>query len=341
MITKPWVSFCMSTYKRPKLLSKTIDSILNQTFQDFEIVISDNDIEASAKLIAIGKNDSRIKYHCNGSNLGMIDSFNKSIERATADYVVMITDDDPLYPFMLERLYDLYSRYPNYGVYHGGCNVLCETPQLAESLRLKIGINSCLASTKNLDDIVCYSKDTFALAFLGGNISEYLLWSVGVVKKSILLDIGGIPNYGSPIFGDLCFTILTGSHSGLVYQNTAFGHQTIHGKNFGYGNYKSLLLAPKGFYDWVKVRLQNRHDWELIDKAFKDYIGRVTVGTASTFYHFLRNNKIDKKELNSILKELFSIDFIRKWKFKYYLLTRHPDTFTYLLALKNKWVNRK
>jgi len=49
MLQKPWVSFCMSTYKRPEFLRKQIEGILQQTFTDFEIVISDNDPEGSGR----------------------------------------------------------------------------------------------------------------------------------------------------------------------------------------------------------------------------------------------------------------------------------------------------
>src|SRR5688572_27167051 len=104
----PWVSFCMSTYKRPELLKKQIDCILNQKFTDFNIIISDNDPLGSGKIAVESFNDSRIDYAVNDSNLGMVKSFNKSISRSQSEFIVMITDDDPVYPEMLMELHDLY-----------------------------------------------------------------------------------------------------------------------------------------------------------------------------------------------------------------------------------------
>ncbi len=101
MSTKAWVSFCISTYKRPELLKQQLALLLTQTFKDFDIVVSDNDPEASANSVCQSLNDNRIRYFHNHDNLGMIKSFNKSIERAETDYIVMVTDDDPIQPEFL------------------------------------------------------------------------------------------------------------------------------------------------------------------------------------------------------------------------------------------------
>src|SRR5882724_9793787 len=89
----PWVTFCMTTYKRPAYLKKQIAAILRQTFSDFAVIISDNDPEASAEGIVKSFDDDRIQYHLNEVNLGMIKSFNRSLAKAKSEYIVMITDD--------------------------------------------------------------------------------------------------------------------------------------------------------------------------------------------------------------------------------------------------------
>ena len=104
----PWVSFCMSTYKRPELLKTQLSTILKQTFTDFEIVVSDNDPDCSARNTVSGFQDIRLQYFSNVENLGMIKSFNKSIERSSADFIVMVTDDDPVDIDFLQTFYNLY-----------------------------------------------------------------------------------------------------------------------------------------------------------------------------------------------------------------------------------------
>src|SRR5437868_4732564 len=131
----PWVSFCMSTYKRGEILHKQIESILAQSFTNFELIISDNDIEGSGGPIAEQFNDKRIDYQVNRENLGMVKSFNHSLSKAKGEYVVMITDDDPIYPDMLQTLYDLHQQHPGYGVYHGGGALKSYTALTAKLMR--------------------------------------------------------------------------------------------------------------------------------------------------------------------------------------------------------------
>src|ERR1700737_1288189 len=98
MTANPFASFCFSTYKRPEFLESTLQSILKQTFQDFEVIVSDNDTEQSGKRVVESFNDSRFKYFPNPENLGMKKSFNLSLNRSSGEFIIMIADDDPLYP---------------------------------------------------------------------------------------------------------------------------------------------------------------------------------------------------------------------------------------------------
>ena len=102
--SKPWVTFCMTTYKRPEFLKKQLTCLSNQTFTNFHVVISDNDPEASAEGIVRAFNDNRFLYYHNERNLGMILSFNRAIEKAATPYIVMLTDDDHVDKNMLKNL---------------------------------------------------------------------------------------------------------------------------------------------------------------------------------------------------------------------------------------------
>ena len=88
----PLVSFCFTTYKRHNYLLSTLKSVQKQTFNDFEVIISDNDPDSSGKEVVQEINDSRFKYYSNFENLGMKKSFNKSLERSSGEYIVMIAE---------------------------------------------------------------------------------------------------------------------------------------------------------------------------------------------------------------------------------------------------------
>lgn len=109
----------MSTYKRPEQLKGQLEKILSQEYANIEIVVSDNDPDCSGREAATAISDPRIKYFANGNNLGMVNSFSKSVSRSNGDFIVMVTDDDPVYTDMVQTLIDLTTKYPGYGVYAG------------------------------------------------------------------------------------------------------------------------------------------------------------------------------------------------------------------------------
>src|SRR5579862_9119368 len=144
MDKRPLVSFCFTTYKRPDILIETIRSIMVQSIGDWEVVVSDNDPDQSGRKIESAFDDERIRYFPNGENLGMKKSFNKSLDRSRGSFIVMIADDDPVYPDMLETLFKLERQYPGYGMYMGGGDLYCMTVSLAELNGLRIGTNTFL-----------------------------------------------------------------------------------------------------------------------------------------------------------------------------------------------------
>lgn len=95
----PLVSIIIPTYNRsPKFIMKSIQSILQQTFQNFEIIIVDDNknmtIARDIKNMIIDLKDSRIKYEKNKENIGGAKSRNKGIRLAKGDYITFLDDDD-------------------------------------------------------------------------------------------------------------------------------------------------------------------------------------------------------------------------------------------------------
>lgn len=334
----PWVTFCMTTYKRPGYLKQQIATILQQTFQDFNVIISDNDPEASGKEVVETFNDPRLYYSTNDANLGMIKSFNKSLSLARSEYVVMITDDDPVYPDMLQVLHDLTISHPGYGMYFGGCDIRCETPTVARSSRLKVGTNSCLADLP-IGTIRTYKGNEFAFAFFDGSIGCHILWSTGIVKRDVALKIDGVPDYGAPYNGDFAYIVLAGAQEGALLLNTSFGSQVVHGTNYGFteSEYERFSLTPDGFYKWVMDRLPKEHDYTGLNKYIEPYLGRWTVEYAVSIKKILKEQKRVEPNFNMHVNKVFKTPYIRKWKKKYYIATRFPRLFEILIDIKKRF----
>ncbi len=106
MTVPPLVSIGITTYKRPLLLLETITSIQRQTFQNFEIVICDDNSQDDTKDVIESIGDPRIRYYCNERNLGQIKNVNRCIQLSTGKYFCWNSDDNIYLPYFLEKLVD-------------------------------------------------------------------------------------------------------------------------------------------------------------------------------------------------------------------------------------------
>lgn len=92
-----------------------IESILNQTFIDFEFLIINDDSPNNVKDIVKSYNDSRIIYGKNTENLGIIETLNEGLEISKGKYIARIDQDDYSYPTRLEKQYKYMEENPNVG----------------------------------------------------------------------------------------------------------------------------------------------------------------------------------------------------------------------------------
>lgn len=95
----PKVSILIPTYNYARFLPEALDSILIQTYQDYEVIISDDaSTDNTQEIVApyLGK-DSRIKYVRHENNLGMVQNWNWTLKQARGEYVQFLFADDKLY----------------------------------------------------------------------------------------------------------------------------------------------------------------------------------------------------------------------------------------------------
>jgi glycosyltransferase involved in cell wall biosynthesis len=335
---QPWVSFCMTTYKRPEFLKEQLQTILKQSFQDFTIIVSDNDSVGSAEYVIREINDPRISYFCNEENLGMVKSFNRSLAKAKSEYVVMITDDDPVYPEMLNTLRELTIKYPGFGMYMGGCDILCQNPTVAKSSRLKVGTNSCLADLP-IGTVRTYTGEEFPFAYFKGAIGGHLLWSTGIVRREIAMAIDGMPDFGAPYNTDFGYIVLSGAQAGVVLVNTSLGCQVVHGANYGFteSQFDRLYITPEAFYRWVMERLPSKYNYLGLDKHVKTFLARWVVEYAVSIHKYLKTNEGNREGFKKFLKKTFQIPYLRNWKYKYLLAVNCPTIFEFAVELKKRF----
>ena len=112
---KPRVSIGMPVYNGDRFLKQALDSVLAQTFQDFELIISDNGSTDTTQEICreYAGRDQRIRYYRNEQNLGGAWNFNRVFELSTADYFRWACHDDMCAPELLERCVEVLDRKPS------------------------------------------------------------------------------------------------------------------------------------------------------------------------------------------------------------------------------------
>ena len=95
-MSNPIVSVCIPTYRGSQFLAAAIDSVLNQTYQNFEIWILDDNSPDDTELIALSYSDPRVKYIRNSHNLGPEGNWNRCLGVATGKYYKLLPHDDVL-----------------------------------------------------------------------------------------------------------------------------------------------------------------------------------------------------------------------------------------------------
>ncbi len=94
MNASPRVTVLLPVYNGELYLLEAIDSILTQTFHDFELLIIDDGSTDESVALIEGIHDSRIRLVCNGTNKGLVASLNRGIGLAHGEYIARMDADD-------------------------------------------------------------------------------------------------------------------------------------------------------------------------------------------------------------------------------------------------------
>ena len=118
------VTVGIPTRNRSHLLAKAIASVLGQSYRDFTLVVSDNASDDDTARVVASFHDPRLVYRPVKRNIGRAANFNRLIDLAETEFVVLLGDDDALHPDHLAVTVDALKRRPNVGVVHTGCVIV-------------------------------------------------------------------------------------------------------------------------------------------------------------------------------------------------------------------------
>ncbi len=112
---EPFISVVMPVFNGGKYLQLAIESVLNQTYTNFELVIVNDGSTDNSKEIIEGVNDNRIVL-INQNNKGVSIALNNGIRKAKGEYIARMDSDDICFPERLKKQIEFFEKNPDYVV---------------------------------------------------------------------------------------------------------------------------------------------------------------------------------------------------------------------------------
>ncbi len=224
----PKYSFIMPAYKSI-YLKGAIDSILNQSYKDFELVIVNDASPENIDVIIKNYSDERIRYYVNEENVGgknLVAQWNRCLSHAQGEFVILATDDDEYMPDYLEKMNILTDKYPSVDAFR---------PRITH-----IGGGQT-------PDIECYMPEySTRNIFLYFFFKRYISTGIGfwIFRKSKLDEIGGYQDIPAAWFAD-DITVMALSNKGVVMSNDILFKFRIHSQAISDKHNDANLLEMK------------------------------------------------------------------------------------------------
>ncbi|MES2646163.1 MAG: glycosyltransferase [Bacteroidota bacterium] len=162
------VTVLLPVYNAATHLNEAIDSILNQTLKNFELLIIDDGSTDSSLEIIRSYSDPRIRLVVNEENLGISETLNKGLQLSRTELVARMDADDFSYPERLEKQVEFFSQHT-------------DSVMLSTSVRI-------ITPQKELVEIINFNNyyNCYNLNFICAQFHPTIMY-----KRSVILDIGG------------------------------------------------------------------------------------------------------------------------------------------------------
>lgn len=316
---RPKYTFCLAAWKT-EFLKEMIESILNQSYENFKLVISDDCSPENIKGIVDLFKDKRISYIRNDKNIGgyhLVDHWNLQLQRdANSDYVIMASDDDIYHKDFLKNIDELTIKYPQVDMMRARCNntdaegVVNFIDDPSDELQDELHFAADLYNGRHIRSFANFVFKTKALKERGGFINFPYAWYSDAVT-TLMMAKNGVAHTNQPMF----------SYRGsiLAISGTISNKSVIRGKmEAALMNYKWMNKYLDNL-QYVQTPLNNNYIKELIRNFNHDaYATIISYFWAHTFtekisiYNKIRQSQYFSKK--SFYKELLLIYLAKIFK---------------------------
>ncbi len=218
-IKSPFFSIVTISYNQQDYIKDCIDSVLIQSFEDYEYIIQDPGSTDNSREIIKGYNSPKLKYYFEKDN-SPAQGLNKGFSKATGKYYLFLNSDDVLLKDTLSIFHQLILKYPNYDVYSGGSEIInAKGEKLRETFSDNYNINMAAYG----HSIIIQPSTTF--------------------KSTLFKSVGGfneknICNWDGELFFDFALKSAKFFNVKTMLSQYRITNQTITGS----GKYKDLVL---------------------------------------------------------------------------------------------------
>ena len=162
----PRVSIGLPVYNGEKYLEKALDSILNQSYKDFELIISDNASTDGTKRICESylNKDNRIRYYRSDNNMGAAWNFNRVFQLSSGKYFKWAAHDDVLTSDFLLRCVEVMDKDPSIVLCHSKIQIINEKeevikdhPHSSDNINKHLTNISCCEPHLRFADLISYA----------------------------------------------------------------------------------------------------------------------------------------------------------------------------------------
>lgn len=264
-----------------------LKSILAQTYQNFDIIVLDNNSSDGTKEWIESLNNNKITIYPSAKDLSITDNWARVANVTKNKFSTLIGHDDILYPNFLEEINNLIIQHPNASLYHTHFNFINKNGEI---------IKPCKPMPNSI------TKESFIELFLENKIDSM---GTGYVFKSSTYDaLGGIPiKYANLLYADF----------ELWYQLTSIGNEVISPKNcFAFRIHQSTtttssintkLKAFRTFVDFlVSAQQKDLSTTQLIEKHSKTYLD----SNCQSMCHKLIKTPLQFRDKNTSVTDLIN-----------------------------------
>lgn len=257
MKINPTVTIGLTTYNRPEFLRQAVQSIMNQTFMDFKLLIGNDNPANKIVFEDLGiPYDPRVEILNNSKNIGEVANMNKLLEASNSEWFTWMADDDAFHSLFLESL----------------VNAIKNNSQPAVASYTCFTAGGSLDSTffdsvKPIKSIYMQPKD-FVQQYVSRKIN--LIGCYGLMSTKILKKIGGMPLLGKSFspYGDTLIPILLAEFGAINFIDMPLSFLRIHEESISSSSssFYAYQTAESDFLSKLEMACKNIGDKALINQ---------------------------------------------------------------------------